>query len=84
MSGNHKASFSGIAPRPTINSTKTSEEVNSRRALRMVWTPTSTHTQNTPYRKVLNLGNHETSSGTDYARYKRESATMKNYNDYKN
>lgn len=83
-SGNHKTSFSGIAPRPTGNSSKTQEEVNTRRILRMGWTPIDTHTQNSPHRKVLNLGKHQTSSGSDYARYKRQSATMKNYNDLKN
>ena len=50
----------------------------------MVWTPTNTQTQNSPHRRVLNLGKHETSSGSDYARYKRQSATMKNYDDVKN
>jgi len=83
-SGNHTTSFSGIAPRPTGNSGKTLEEVNTRKTLRMVWTPTNTQTQNSPHRRVLNLGKHETSSGSDYARYKRQSATMKNYDDLKN
>jgi hypothetical protein len=69
---------------PGLRLTKTTQEVNTRKTLRMVWTPVDTHTQDTPHRQVYNLGNNETSMGSDYTRYKRQSATMKTYNDTDN
>ena len=75
--------FQGISPKPTLLGKKQGEESQTRQVLRNAWNKPADATQTTPYRKGYNLGKHETSSGSDYARFKRERATMKNYNDNK-
>ena len=66
---------------PTLMGYKLNQEANTRKVLRMAWTTKADHANT--YRDVNHLKKHETASGQDYARFKRERATLKNYNDSK-
>ena len=63
---------------PTVLGYKLNEEANTRKTLRMAWTNTNT---NNTYREINQLKKHETASGADYARFKRQRATLRNFND---
>jgi len=67
---------------PTLMGYKLNQEANTRKTLRMAWTHKSGNSDT--YRNVNNLKKSETASGQDYARYKRQRAVLKNYNDSKN
>ena len=71
-------SIMGLEDKETTDS---SQEANTRKVLRMAWTTKADHANT--YRDVNHLKKHETASGQDYARFKRERATLKNYNDSK-
>ena len=73
--------MNGISPKPTLLGKRQGEDVQNRAGVRMVWHRTDTATQSTPYRQVYNLAKSETASGTEYARFKRERATARNYNE---
>lgn len=69
----------GISPKPTILGHKKGEEVAARRVVRMSWTGANTDGRYTAVRNVAGTG--RTASASDYARFKRERATLRNYND---
>ena len=65
--------------KPTVLGHKKGEEVATRRVVRMSWTGANTDGRYTATRNVAGTG--RTASGSDYARFKRERATLRNYND---
>ena len=65
--------------KPTILGYKKGEEVATRRVVRMSWTGANTDGRYTAVRNVAGTG--RTAAGSDYARFKRERATLRNYND---
>jgi len=69
----------GISPKPTSLGYKKAEEVAARRVVRMSWTGANSDGRYTNTRNVSGTG--RTASGSDYARFKRERATLRNYND---
>ena len=73
--------MNGISPKPTTLGKKQGEDIQNRTSVRMVWHNPSNATQGSPYRQVYNLDKHETASGSQYARFKRERAVARNYND---
>lgn len=73
--------MNGISPKPTILGKRQGEDTRNRASVRMVWHNPSAATQSSPYRQVYNLDKHETATGSQYARFKRERAVARNYND---
>jgi len=73
--------MNGISPKPTILGKRQGEDTQNRASVRKVWHNPNNATQSSPYRKVYNLDKSETATGSQYARFKRERAVARNYND---
>jgi len=66
---------------PTLMGYKLNEEASTRKVLRMAWTTPET---NNTFRDISNMKKNQTACGSDYARFRRERAMLRNYSDSAN